>query len=329
MTFRWGVFGHGKISHAFRAAVDVIDDAEVVAVAGRDLGRASAYAAKNNIGAAYGSIADLLDAGGIDGVYICTPHTAHFAPAGPCLDAGIPVLVEKPMTPTAADTTRLAEQAASTGVFTMEAMWTWFLPIYTTVRSWIDDGRIGEVQQLSASFGFRAPFDPEHRLFSPDLAGGGVLDVGVYPIGLAQWLFGAAPETIAATGTVGRTGVDEHVVMAARYPGGQLAELSCAVRTTMTNQALIRGTEGHIVIPEFWRSESATLHVGDAEPETVTAPHRASGFEYQTEEVMACVAAGQTESPVMPLRESVRLAETCDEVRRQVGVRYPFETSGP
>ena len=170
MSFRWGLAGHGYISGTFRAAVDVVDDAEIVAVSGRDADRAAHYGAEHGIDRSYGSLTSMLEAGELDGVYICSPHTAHLDAALHCIAAGVPVLVEKSMTPTAADTRRLAAAARDAGVFAMEAMWTRFLPIYRTVRGWIDDGRIGEVQLLGASFGFEAPFDADHRLFSPALA---------------------------------------------------------------------------------------------------------------------------------------------------------------
>lgn len=316
--------GHGHISGTFRDAVAVVDDAEIVAVVGRDQTRAEAYATEHGIASAYDSIDALLNSGGVDAVYVCSPHPAHLGAARSCIDAKVPVLVEKPMTPSAATTKQLLEAASAGGVFVMEAMWTRFLPIYDAVREWVDSGRIGEVQLLSAAFGFREPVSAEHRLFSPELAGGGILDVGVYPLGLAQWLYRSGPEVLEAVGRVGETGVDEHVAMSARYPGGGLAQLGCAVRAELDHHATIRGTEGHIVIPTFWGAESATLFTSAGE-ETTEVRHRANGFEFQIEEVMGCVANGERESQRMPHAASLELAMLCDQARHQVGVRYPFE----
>lgn len=324
MSFAWGMVGHGNISAKFRAAMGVVAEADIVAVAGRDAGRAQAYATEHHIAAAFASVDEMLSVGGLDAVYICTPHPAHLASALACIEAGVPVLVEKPLTPNYEMSKQLADAASSASVFAMEAMWTRFLPVYADVRAWIDSGRIGEVQQLDASFGFRAPMMPEYRLFSPDLAGGATLDVGVYPIGLAQWLFGSAPEALHAAGTVGETGVDGHVATLASYPGGGLAQLGWAVRANLANHAVIRGTDGHIEIPIFWAAQAATLHAGD-QTEAASTPHRANGFEYQIEEVMACVANGQTESATMPMASSLEIAAVCDQVRRQLGVTYPFE----
>lgn len=323
MTFRWGLAGHGYISSTFRDALAVVDDAEIVAVAGRNADRAAAYAADNGIDESYGSVEEMLAEERLDAVYVCSPHTAHLDAARSCIENEVPVLVEKPMTPTAASTGQLVEAARARGVFAMEAMWTRFLPLYDGVRGWIDEGRIGEVQLLTASFGFRAPFDADHRLFSPALAGGGLLDVGVYPLALAEWLYRSPPQHLRAVGLIGESGVDEHVAISAEYPGG-LAQLGCAVRANLEHRAVIRGTEGHIEIPAFWSADAATLHVGD-HVDTVATPHRANGFEYQIEAVMHCVRNDEKESRVMPLDQSLEIAATCDEIRRSIGVVYPFE----
>ncbi len=129
-----------------------------------------------------------------------------------------------------------------------------------------------------------------------------------------------------AVASVGETGVDEHVAVSAAYPGGGIAQLGSAITANLHHQATIRGTDGTIEIPAFWSAQEATLQAG-GESETTSTPHRANGFEYQIEEVMRCVAAGMTESTTMPLAATLEVAEVCDEIRRQVGVRYPFETA--
>ncbi len=340
MTFRWGMVGHGRISTRFLDAVGVVAGAEVTVVAGRDAGRVAAYARERGIAGHHASVGEMLEAGGMDAVYVCTPHPSHQAAARACLEAGVPVLVEKPMTPTAADTADLVEAARASGTFLMEAMWTRFLPIYETIGSWIDQGRIGEVRRLSASFGFAKPFDADDRVFSADLAGGSVLDVGIYPLALAQWLFRSAPETLSAVGVVGESGVDEHVAVVARYPANGrgdgdpegrpgLAQLGSAVSVELGRDAVINGSRGRIEIPRFWAAQTARLIPEGSEADMVTVPHPANGFEYEIREVMDCVTEGRTESTVMPLADSIELAGLCDEIRRQVGVRYPFESAGP
>ena len=319
--------GHGHISGQFLAAIEVVEGAYVGAVAGRDSGRAGAFAQERGIAASYGSVGEMLDAEQLDAVYICTPHPSHVGAAIACIEAGVAVLVEKPMAPTLAGATRIVGAAQDAGVFAMEAMWTRFLPIYEVVRRWVEDGRIGDVQLVTASFGFAAPVMPEHRLFNPDLAGGSLLDVGVYPLTIAHWLYGSHPSEYGVVGRVGETGVDEIVSIAASYPGGGLAQLGCGTVANLDFSAKIFGTAGSIEIPVFFAADRAILRAG-GEEEAEEIPHRANGFEYEIEEVVNCVRSGRTESERMPLALTLEMAGLCDEIRGKLGVAYPFEEGG-
>jgi predicted dehydrogenase len=203
----------------------------------------------------------------------------------------------------------------------MEAMWARFNPVTVQVRRWIAEGRIGEPRMLAVDFGFRSAWNPEGRLLNPALAGGALLDVGVYVLAYASMIFGR-PAEIRATAHIGETGVDEQTAMVLKYPGGQLATLTCAVRTPSPQAARIDGTEGAIEIPAFWRAPAARLILPNQDPVEATGDF---GFRYEIAEAMSCLAAGQTESPNMPLDETLAIAETMDEVRRQIGLKYPFE----
>ena len=324
---RFGMVGHGHISGQFLAAMEVAEGAHLAAVAGRDPGRASAFARAQGIAAGYGSVGEMLRAEQLDAVYICTPHPSHVEAALACVEAGVAVLVEKPLAPNLEGATQIVVAAREAGVFAMEAMWTRFLPIYGVVRRWVDEGRIGEVRLVTASFGFAAPVMPEHRLFNPSLAGGSLLDVGVYPLTIAHWLYGSHPTEYGVVARVGETEVDEIVSIAAAYPGGGLAQLGCATVATLDSSAVIAGTAGSIEIPVFWAADRAVLRVG-GEEEIETVPHRANGFEYEIEEVVDCLRAGCTESERMPLALSLEMAGLCDEVRARLGVVYPFEEGG-
>ncbi len=325
--FRFGMVGHGHISGQFLAAIEVVDGAHVAAVAGRDSGRASAFAQEQGIAAGYGSVGEMLHAEQLDAVYICTPHPSHVEAALACVDAGVAVLVEKPMAPDLDGATRIVAAARAAGVFAMEAMWTRFLPIYEVVRRWVDDGRIGDVQLVRAAFGFAAPVMPEHRLFDPNLAGGSLLDVGVYPLTIAHWLYGSHPSEYGVVGRVGETGVDEIVSITASYPGGGLAQLSSAIVANLDYSAMIYGTAGSIEIPVYFAADRAILRAG-GEEETEAVPHRANGFEYEIQEVVDCVRGGRSESERMPLSLTLEMAGLCDEIRGKLGVVYPFEEGG-
>ncbi len=205
-------------------------------------------------------------------------------------------------------------------------MWTRFLPIYAQVRAWLDVGTAGTPRQVRASFGFRGSPDPAQRHLNPDLAGGALLDVGVYPVALSLWVFGRPPVEIKAVGHLGDTGVDEQTGILLRFDRGELAILDCSVRTATVHDAFISGTDGEIRIETFSRATTAHLKAGKHR-QSETRDFVANGFEYQAAEVGRCVREGLIESPVMSHQASVEVMAVMDEVRRQIGLLYPFETS--
>jgi predicted dehydrogenase len=258
----------------------------------------------------------------VDAVYVATPHPFHKPHTLLCLEAGKAVLCEKPMAVNAGEVRVMAEAARARGLFLMEAMWSRFNPVMVQVKQWLDEGLIGEPRMLTADFGFSARVNPEARLFNPHLAGGALLDVGVYVLSLASWVFGGAPEQLQAAAEIGSTGVDEQTGMLFKYAGGQLALLACAIRTRTPHLARIDGTEGAIEVPAFWHPTSARLIRPGVEPLEATGTF---GYHNEAAEVMACLRQGKTESAVMPLDESVAIAETMDRVRALIGVQYPME----
>ena len=187
--------------------------------------------------------------------------------------------------------------------------------------SWIQAGRIGQVRMATVDFGFRTGWNPEGRLLNPDLAGGAILDVGVYVITYASMVFGDRPATIKAFADIGDTGVDEQTAMVFRHADGELALLSCAVRTSTPQVARIDGTDGRIVVDDFWHATSARLEVPGKEPVVATGE---AGYQFEAAEVGRCLRAGQTESDIMPLDESIAISETMDAVRRQIGAALPL-----
>ncbi|MEJ5197316.1 MAG: Gfo/Idh/MocA family oxidoreductase [Anaerolineae bacterium] len=320
-TIGWGILGAGRIANRFAAEAQQVPGARLVAVGARDLPRAREFAARNNIERVYGSYAELVADPTVDAIYVATLHPWHCEHTLLALDAGKAVLCEKPFAVNAAQAQQMIEKARARRLFLMEAMWTRFNPITVQVRQWLAEGRIGEPRMVTIDFGFRAPWDPQSRILNAHLAGGALLDVGVYVLAYASMVFGR-PAEIRAAAHIGETGVDEQTAMILKYADGRLASLTCAVRTATPQSARIDGTEGAIEIPTFWRAETARLIRPQQEPIIATGDH---GFRYEIAEVMACLAAGRTESPNMPLAETLAIAETMDEVRRQIGLRYPFE----
>jgi predicted dehydrogenase len=235
-------------------------------------------------------------------------------------------LCEKPFAINEGQAQQMVNVARTEKLFLMEAMWTRFLPIIVKVREWLAQGLIGRVRMVTADFGFRADWNPKHRLFNPELGGGALLDIGVYCVSMSSMVFGQPPAKITGMAHMGQTGVDEQSAMVLGYSDGQLAVLSCAVRTQTPQQALIVGTKGMIRIHSpFWCATTATISIEGKENETITMPFESNGFEYEAREVMQCLRAGKLESDVMPLNETLAIMKTMDEIRAQWPLKYPME----
>lgn len=322
---RWGILGPGAIAHKFVAGLSVIPDAEVVAVGSRSKERANAFADEYGIPRRYGSYQQLVEDPDVDVIYVATPHSFHKEHTLLCLKAGKAVLCEKPMGINAGEVAEMIQVAREKQLFLMEAMWTRFLPVWVKIRELLADGVIGEPRMLMADFGFRAPKDPGHRLFNPELAGGALLDVGVYTISLAYMVFGKEPADMVSLAHLGDTGVDEQGAYIFRYDNGALAVLASAVSTDTPQAARIMGTKGSIYVPNFWHATSLRLELSGKEPEEVEFPSPGNGYNFEALEVMRCLREGKLESEIMPLNETLKIAETMDRIRTSWGLKYPME----
>lgn len=322
---RWGILSTGNIAHQFARGLSALPDADLVAVGSRSQESAGAFADEFNIPRRYTNYEALAADPDVDVIYIGTPHPYHAENALLCLNAGKPVLCEKPFALNARQAETVIRRARESGLFLMEAMWTRFTPVFTKVRELIAAGTIGEIRMLTADFGFRADFDPAHRLFAPELGGGALLDVGIYPVALASMLFGQ-PAAIASQVTLGQTGVDEQSAIVFKYDGGQLALLSTAIRTETPQEACIMGTKGMIRIPpSWWMPQKFSLRLQDEAEQVFDLPFEGNGYNYEAAEVMRCLRAGLLESLVMPLDETLATMHTLDAIRAQWGLVYPGE----
>ena len=314
---RWGVLGPGNIARTFVEDLQLLDDHTVAAVGSRDVGRAEEFAAQYGIGQAYGSYADLATDDSLDVVYVATPHPGHFGAARQCLLAGRAVLVEKPFTVSAATTADLIELARDRHLFAMEAMWTRFSPLVREVADLVRDGAIGEVTAVQIDYGGAPEYDPDGRLWSAELAGGALLDIGVYPISFGAMLLGE-PDEVHAVAALAPTGVDENTAVIARYPDGAVGLYYCGLRAGSPQAATIIGTGGIITVgPPFYRPEQYTLQRTGAEPETTTTTLTGHGFVYEAQEVARCLRARLTESPVLPLDQTLAVMRTLDAARAE------------
>lgn len=324
-TIHWGIMGTGKIAGKFAQGLATLPDAKLQAVGSRKAETAQAFARTYHVPNAHASYEALVEDPSVDIIYVASPHPFHLANASLCLQAGKPVLCEKPLTVNARETEQLIELADKQQLFLMEAMWTRFLPAIVELRKWMEEQKIGELLKLQADFSFIAPFDPQRRTYNPDLAGGALLDIGIYPIAFAYMLFKEEPEHVSSFAQLGKTGTDDQSTYLFGYAGGRFANLSASFRSDFQKKAYVIGTKGMIELPLFWKASSLILHQGEAPPQTFEFPYAATGLQFQAVEAMQCLRAGKLQSEVMPWRESLRIMQRMDGLRASWGLRYPFE----
>jgi predicted dehydrogenase len=346
--FRWGIFGTGAISAKFVAGLAAAYHADAAFVASRSLDKAQAFAGAFGIPRAIEGYAEAARAGGVDAIYIATPPSEHLSHALMCIDAGFPVLVEKPMARTAAEVVRIRDAARTKGVFAMEAMWTRFLPAAQALRDTVAAHAIGDIRFVASNFGVSRNPDPADPLFNPVLGGGALAHLGPYPLSLAQWLFGT-PKLVQATGTIGTFDVDEDAAFQLRYDCDIIGSFFVSIRAWAPDAFEVLGSEGTIAVRgpllrphglEIRREPPRSADVAQLEwrgrlrqtgfVHTVAqwlgraSRHRGkrfniyyagNGYHYEANEVRACVARGATESSFMRLSESIAVASTLDTIR--------------
>jgi predicted dehydrogenase len=290
------------------------------AAAARDEARAREMIESFGGRKAYGSYLDLVRDPDVEIVYISLVHNYHYEAAKLCVEHGKPVLCEKPFFISEKEAVALDKLAREKGVLVMEAMWTRFLPAFQKAREWARSGAIGEVKLLDAAFCFNFPYDPKHRLYNTETAGGALFDAGVYPYEFITGILGEAPEEIRAVARKAPNGVDEAVVMALRFPCGVLASAVTSVGVKTSETAHIYGTKGSIKVHRFLRSRKCELMNEDDEVIDSLTDYQEEGFVYEIEHVADLYRRGETESPLIPLRDSVDFARAADIVRAQCGL---------
>jgi predicted dehydrogenase len=321
-SLRWGIIAPGGIANDFTDAIRMHTRQKVVAVGSRTLERAAAFAARHGFERAYGSYEELVADPEVDVVYVASPHSEHVAHALLAIAAGKHVLIEKPMAVTAAGARSIAAAARAAGVFAMEAMWTRYLPQTDIARQLLADGMLGDVEVVTADFGGAAPFDPASRLYDPALAGGALLDLGVYVVSWASFALGA-PEHVFATGKLAPTGVDAQVALVLSSPGGGQALLSTSLLAGTPSLGTISGTTGRIETDApFWGPSGIRFQSrGGTELHWVDPygrPYR-QGMSYEAAALARYISEGLTDSPLHPIDEAITTLATIDEARRQVG----------
>ncbi|WP_282702218.1 Gfo/Idh/MocA family oxidoreductase [Streptomyces sp. CC219B] len=327
---RWGILATGGIAAAFTADLVDLPDAEVVAVASRSQESADAFAERFGIGRAYGEWDALAADEDIDVVYVATPHSAHRAAAGLCLEAGRNVLCEKAFTLNAREAEELVALAKGRGSFLMEAMWMYCNPVIRKLKGLVADGAIGEVRSVQADFGLAGPFPPAHRLRDPLQGGGALLDLGVYPVSFAHLLLGE-PSDLTARAVLSDEGVDLQTGALLSWESGALASVHCSIIGGTATSASVTGSLGRIDLPSgFFHPDHFVLHRDGRDPEKFLADPAdgpRSTLRHEATEVMRALRAGETESPLVPLDGTLAVMRTLDAIRERVGVRYPMEAA--
>jgi predicted dehydrogenase len=322
---KWGIIACGRIAKKFAADLKLVEGAELVAVAARDLSRAKAFAEEFNVQHAFGSYEELVKFDEVDVIYVSSPHSHHHEHTLLCLNHGKAVLCEKAFAINSKQAEEMVALARTKKVFLMEAMWTRFLPHYLKMKEMLGEGKIGEIKGVLAHFGFR-PLPPmPQRIYDPELGGGALLDIGIYPVFLAQSLMGV-PDEIMAHMIPASTGVDEQCSILFKYKNGQSANLYATFTTSLETDADIFGTGGRIRLTNSFYKPSSKIQYYTGLVDTLTSiPTETDpgfGYQHETHHVNECLRQGLTESPVWTLSDTLELMQTLDRIRVQMGLKY-------
>lgn len=319
-----GIIGSGWIAEKMAQTIAKMPEVEAYAIASRDIDKAGAFARQWNFTCAYGSYEEMLDDAEVQLVYIATPHSHHYENAKMCLLKGKPVLCEKAFTATAPQAEEILNLAKEKNLLVAEAIWTRYMPLSHKINELLDSGVIGQPKILSANLGY--PIWKKERMLRAELAGGSLLDLGVYPINFAFMAFGSDFKEVVSTCVRIETGMDAQESMTFTYADGRMAVLHSTMLAKTDRQGIISGTEGHLIVENCNNPQKITVVDTDYRVIAVyDAPPQITGYEYQ---VYACIEALKNdwiESPCMPHAETLRVMRVMDGLRKEWGVKYPWD----
>lgn len=321
-TINWGIIGPGRIASKFAHDLLMVDGARLYGVASRDAEKARAFAERYGAEKFYGSYQELAQDPAIDVVYIATPHVFHYPQTMLCLENGKAVLCEKPFGINQREVQEMIAEARHRNLFLMEAFWSRFIPGTEKLLELIAEGAIGQLQMVTADFGFAGDPDPLKRVQNLALGGGSLMDVGLYPVYLSLLLFGP-PVAIKAMASFSETGADNICTMLFDHARGQKAILHSSINTNTPTEAIIFGSEGSIRLhPRFHHPQKITITKNNGSVETIDIPYIGYGYFHEITEVVDCLRKGFRESEKMPLAMSLELIKTLDRVRKEIGLTY-------
>ncbi len=303
---KWGILGPGIIAHEFVQDFRHVGNGVVQAVASRSPDRAQAFAMQYQIPTYYDDYEKLYNDPSIDAIYIATPHNFHFEQSKRALECGKAVLCEKPLTEKPDSSKRLVEIAKSERIYLLEGMWTYFLPAIQKAVSWVNEGRIGKLLHLRSSFGYLVPFDENSRYYNPNLAGGSLLDMGVYNVAMAELFIDKEPVKINSIGHRAASGVDDDILSHIDY-GETTATLHCAFRCKLDNHLYLIGEDGYIDIHDFWRARDCKLYKGEKVKDSFDDNRKGNGFEFQIAMTNTDILGGKLESDIVSHKKSINM----------------------
>jgi len=323
---KWGILGAGNIAKKLAADIALVDNAELVAVGSRSQEKASTFAKEFNIPHAYGSYEDLAKDPEIDVIYVATPHSHHHENTLMCLENNKAVLCEKAFAVNSRQAKEMIQKAREKNIFLMEAMWTKFLPHYKKMKSIVDSGQLGSISSVLINFGFKPRTPIPARLYDPALAGGTILDIGVYNAFIAMSVLGR-PDEIEAHMTPSSTGIDEQCSVLFKYKNGAMAQLFSSFVAHLPTEADINGSDGRLRLTHRFYAPESTL---EFYPEKMDSkqevpfdnPLKGWGYQYEVEHVCGCLEKDLKESDVMTLDNTLALMEVLDEIRKKAGISY-------
>lgn len=314
---QWGIISTGNIARRFATDIQFCDNAEVRAVASRSREKAKAFAGEFKFPKYFDSYEKLFRDPEVEAVYVATPHNFHLENSLEAIENGKPVLCEKPVTINPEELEKLIAAAQHHHVFLMEGMWTYFLPAVIQAKKWVEEGRVGTIRHIKAEFGFSVPVDPSGRLFNPELAGGVLYDMGIYPIAITWFILGKKPKSIELHSHIASTGVDDDVFCTFHYDE-YYAHLHASFRAKLGNRALIMGEKGTIEIPDFWEASEVILYKGRDIVDHYEDARKGKGFEYQITQVSRDILEGKLESEIVPFSTSRYFQEQINDIFKKM-----------
>lgn len=323
MILRWGIIGLGKIANHFAKDLLLLEGHTLQAVASRSEGKAKTFSDKFGAIDFYSDYHDLIHDEAVDIIYIATPHNSHMEWSVKAMEAGKHVLCEKPLAVNESQVRKMVDTARDSGVFLMEAFWTRFNPVIENIIQKISEGEIGAVKNVNVDFHFKSDQPTDHRLFNPRLAGGALLDVGVYPIFLSYLLLGYPKEVIAKS-IAHKAGVD-HQTSAIMIHENGIGTISCGLSSDSHMSARIGGSEGYIVINPRWHESESYCIVTSDESQKIEVSKIGRGYAHEIIECKKCIVAGKLESDNWSHNDSLSIIKIADDIRAQINLKFPFE----